>query len=190
MWVVMFSHFIGKLLQVGSLAYGALVLGTCPPLAADIVNRVKNTESLWSLEGLGNCYAQVSMHMLMSAFLRDSRGSGSTSTRVTMKGLPSLAFCYVQFWSCTSACSELMLVNLCSWRCPVIHRCWDPSLFVIVSVPGGRRNFLHAHQCTCRSHHSFMPVGSCQALVLGHQSGVSIPGHFIGVLVHWYQGML
>ena len=33
------SHFIGKLLPVGSLAYGALVLGTCPPLAAEIVEQ-------------------------------------------------------------------------------------------------------------------------------------------------------
>ena len=55
--------------------------------------------------------------------------------------------------------------------------------------PGGRRNFLHAHQCTCQCHHSFMPARSCQALVLGHQSGVGIPGHFLGVLVHWDQGM-
>ena len=39
MLVVMFSHFIGKLLPVGSLAYGALVLGTCPPLAAEIVEQ-------------------------------------------------------------------------------------------------------------------------------------------------------
>ena len=84
-----------------------------------------------------------------------------------------------------------MLVSLCSWRSPVIHRCWDPSLFVVVSVfPGGRRNFLHAHQCTCQCHHSFMPAGSCQALVLGHQSGVDVPGHFLGVLVHWDQGRL
>ena len=84
-----------------------------------------------------------------------------------------------------------MLVNLCSWRSPVVHRGWDPSLFVVVSVfLGGRRNFLQAHQCTCQCHHSFMPAGSCQALVLGHQSGVGIPGHFLGVLVHWDQGML
>ena len=35
-----------------------------------------------------------------------------------------------------------------------------------------------------------MPAGSCQALVLGHQSGVDVPGHFLGVLVHWDQGRL
>ena len=102
-----------------------------------------------------------------------------------------LHFGYVHFCSCASSCSELLLVNLCSWRSPVIHRCWDPSLFVVVSVvPGGQRNFLHAHQCTCQCHHFFMPWGSCQALVLGHQSGVGIPGHFLGGLVHWDQGRL
>lgn len=117
------------------------------------------------------------MCRLLSAFLRDSRGSGGTSTRVTIRGLPSFAFCYVHFCSCARSCSELRLVNLCSCRALVIHRCWDPALFVVASVfSGGRRNFLHAHQCTCRCHHSFMPAGSCQALVLGLQSGVSIPG--------------
>jgi len=156
-----------------------------------LVNRVKNTECLGSLEGLRNCYTQVSMRMLMSAFLRDSCGSGSTGTRVSIRGLPSLAFCYVHFCSCASSCSELMLGNLCSWRSLVIHRCWDPSLFVVASVfPGGRRNFLQAHQCTCQCRHSFIPAGSCQALVLGLQSGVGIPGHFLGVLVHWDQGRL
>ena len=69
-------------------------------------------------------------------------------------GLPSLAFCYVHFCSCASACSELVLVNLCSWLSSVNDRRRDPSLFVVVSVfPGGRRNF-----CACTPVH--MPVSS------------------------------
>jgi len=65
-----------------------------------------------------------------------------------------LHFGYVHFCSCTSSCSELLLVNLCSWRSPVIHRCWDPSLFVVVSVvPGGSAEF-----SSCAPVH--MPVSS------------------------------
>ena len=136
-------------------------------------------------------YRQVVTSWGVAGLWRCSSGHLPSTCWVSIRGLPSLAFGYVQFCSCASSCSELMLVNLCSWRSPVSHRGWDPSLFVVVSVfLGGRRNFLHAHQCTCQCHHSFMPAGSCQALLLGHHSGVGIPGHFLGVLVHRDQGML
>ena len=131
------------------------------------------------------------MRMPMSAFLPDSGGSGSTSASVSVRGRPSLALCYVHSCSCASACSELVLVNLCCWWSSVIHRRRDPSLCVVVSVLGlGFRVF-----CMHTSAHAGVSIPSCQQGLARHlcsciSQGSAFPGIFLLVFVHRDQCML
>ena len=97
--------------------------------------------------------------------LRDRRGSGSTSTRVSLRGLPSLAFCYVHFCSCASACSELLLVKpvqLAVSCCPQVLG----SLLVCgsVCVPGGVGRIF----CMHTSAHAGIIILSCLRGLVRH----------------------
>ena len=161
----MFSHFIGKLLPVGSLAYSALVLGTCPPLAAEIVEQSLTQSAYGPLRVCGTAMHRCHCVCLCQRSLRDRRGSGSTSTRVSIRGLPSLAFRYVHFCSCASACSALLLVKpvqLAVSCCPQVLG----SLLVCgsVFVPGGVGRIF----CMHTSAHAGVIILSCQRGLVRH----------------------
>ena len=104
----------------------------------------------------------------------------------------SLHFCSVHSCGCASACSELVWVNLRSWRSSVIHRRRVPSLFVVVSVfLGGSVEVF----CRHTSAHAGVIIPSCQQGLArlwcgGISQGSAFLGIFLGVLVHRDQCML
>lgn len=128
--------------------------------------------------------------------LRDRRGSGSTSTRVSIRGLPSLAFRYVHFCSCASACSELLLVKPVQLAVSCCPQVLGSLLVVVVSVfLGGVAEFsacTPVHMLVSSFFHaSGVLSGICsRALVRGRHSralprGVRAlgPGHALSL--HW-----
>ena len=91
MLVVMFSHFIGKLLQVGSLANGALVLVPACHLPQMLLNGVKEHRVLmFPLRGCGLLCKAV--HTPVSSLLHASRVWPGTCASASVRGLHSQAF--------------------------------------------------------------------------------------------------
>ena len=103
-----------------------------------------------------------------------------TGTCVSVKGLPSHAFCCVPLCTCASAYFKLTLVYLCSRRSFVVHLHVEPSFFCSICVSWRVCELL----CTRASASTYVHVPSCQRCfarhlhVSVHWSGVCVPLHF------------